>query len=155
MSEDQLLDQPILGDEEGKNHVFINMASGGKRFANFIIDTIIAYVLVFLFSVVFAAMLFEGGGEDGSSAFVGLMFYVIWYVFYVIYYWAMESLTGKTVGKYITRTKIVKEDGSKPENINILGRSLCRLIPFEAFSYLGSESRGWHDTIPKIYVIND
>ena len=80
---------------------------------------------------------------------------VMAYAGYILYYWAFESLTGKTIGKYITRTRIVKEDGSQPSSINILGRSLCRYIPFEAFSFLGSEGKGWHDSIPKIYVIED
>jgi hypothetical protein len=32
-------------------------------------------------------------------------------------------------------------------------RSLCRLIPFEPFSFLGSDARGWHDSITKTRVV--
>lgn len=69
------------------------------------------------------------------------------------YYTVMEGVFGVTIGKLITRTKVVTEDGSKPGFGMALGRSLCRMIPFEAFSFLGRESRGWHDSITKSYVV--
>lgn len=71
----------------------------------------------------------------------------------ILYYWIMELSTGKTLGKYITRTKIVKEDGSQPNALNVLGRTLCRFIPFDFLTYIGSKKRGLHDSVPKIYVI--
>lgn len=51
-------------------------------------------------------------------------------------------LKGKTIGKYITKTIVVMEDGSKPKASDIVLRSLCRLIPFDAFSFLGTEGKG-------------
>jgi uncharacterized RDD family membrane protein YckC len=46
------------------------------------------------------------------------------------------------------------EDGSKPDFGTTLKRTLCRIIPFEQFSFLGSQSRGWHDSICGTYVVN-
>lgn len=149
MSEDQILDQAIGGDEEGKKHVMRNLASGGKRFANYIIDTIFFYILLVVLGM------FAGVFAPEAMASTGIFFSFGIYLSYVLYYWAFEALTGRTIGKYITRTKIVKEDGSKPDGINVLGRSFSRLIPFDAFSFLGSPGKGWHDSIPKIYVIDD
>jgi uncharacterized RDD family membrane protein YckC len=148
MSDSQILDQPEAGGSEGEVYVNRKMASSGKRFANFIIDTIVYYVLIFAIGFIVTII----SGDDSSTFGVVILF--LTYSMIILYPWAMESMTGKTVGKYITRTRIVKPDGSKPEPINILGRSLCRLIPFDAFSYLGGEP-GWHDRIPKIYVIED
>ena len=64
-------------------------------------------------------------------------------------------LKGKTVGKFITKTRVVKADGSNPKPLDYLGRSFSRIIPFEALSFLGSEGRGWHDTISKTYVVEE
>ena len=147
MQEDQILDHPMDENEKRKD-VLRNLAGNGKRFANMIIDVIGFYVLVFLIGIAFAS---TGDMEIVDSPGFTLSSYLI----YVLYYWAFETLTGKTLGKYITRTRIVKEDGSKPEPINILGRSFARLIPFDGFSFLGTPGKGWHDSIPKIYVIND
>ena len=66
----------------------------------------------------------------------------------------LEGLTQRTIGKLITRTKVVMENGEKPSSEAIIIRSLCRMIPFDAFSFLGDPSRGWHDTISKTYVVD-
>lgn len=45
-------------------------------------------------------------------------------------------------------------DGSNISFAQALGRTFCRFIPFEVFSFLDSRPRGWHDSIPKTKVIN-
>lgn len=45
-------------------------------------------------------------------------------------------------------------DGSKPKFDEILIRALCRLIPLNAFSFLGDLGKGWHDTLSKTYVVD-
>jgi len=63
------------------------------------------------------------------------------------YYIGLESLTSRTLGKLVTGTKVVNEDGGAPSLGQIVGRSFARFIPFEAFSFLFTEGRGWHDSI--------
>ena len=63
-------------------------------------------------------------------------------------------LKGRTIAKYITQTKVVMEDGTTPKASDIVLRSLCRLIPFNVFSFLGAEGRGWHDSISNTYVVD-
>ena len=46
------------------------------------------------------------------------------------------------------------KDGSKPSGKVIFRRTISRLIPFEFFTFLGANSRGWHDTISGTYVVN-
>jgi uncharacterized RDD family membrane protein YckC len=48
---------------------------------------------------------------------------------------------------------VVNEDGSTIDLGTALRRTLCRVIPFEQFSFLGSSTRGWHDSIPDTYVV--
>ena len=65
----------------------------------------------------------------------------------------VEGATGRTLGKLVTGTRVVNAAGGTPSFKQILGRSLARFIPFEAFSFLGDDGRGWHDSIPDTYVI--
>ena len=52
---------------------------------------------------------------------------------------------GKSIGKFATQTRVIDEYGNKPQLNKIISRSFLRLIPFEAFSCMGENSRGWHD----------
>ena len=45
------------------------------------------------------------------------------------------------------------KDGSKPDGKAIFRRTVSRLIPFEFFTFLGANSRGWHDVISNTYVV--
>ena len=73
----------------------------------------------------------------------------------LLYYIPMESIFGFTIGKLVTGTRVVTEDGGKPRWGQIVGRTFARFIPFEPFSLLFSseERRGWHDSLPKLYVV--
>ena len=64
----------------------------------------------------------------------------------ILYYMITEGLSGRSLGKLITKTKVINMENEKPSFINILGRTMCRFIPFEAFSFLG-DGKGWHDSI--------
>ncbi|RYH74534.1 RDD family protein [Flavobacteriaceae bacterium 144Ye] len=124
------------------------LAEKATRFGHNIIDTIGFYFIVFLHAMV----LDEWLGiipEGGSDWFVFYFFFL-----YVMYHAFFEHFFGKTPGKFITKTKVVKNDGSKPSFMNILGRNTARLIPFDPLSFLFSD-RGWHDQISNTYVIVD
>lgn len=70
----------------------------------------------------------------------------------IFYYSFSEGIFGRSLGKFITGTIVVDENGQKPSFGTIFKRTLCRLIPFDALSFLGS--RGWHDSISDTYVVN-
>lgn len=133
------------------------LVSPGKRFANYVVDTIVFYILIFIIAA-FAGFLAGFLGIDGLLIWISnmgpgeeLLFnLVILYMYPTI----MEILTQRTLGKYITGTKVVMEDGSKPDLGTILLRSLCRFIPFDVFSFFGEKSRGWHDSLSKTYVVD-
>ena len=69
------------------------------------------------------------------------------------YYLVSEATTARTLGKLVTGTKVVNEHGGKPTFGQYLGRTFARFIPFEAFSFFGTPTRGWHDSLPRTYVI--
>ena len=82
-----------------------------------------------------------------------LIEYLFGFIAGMIYYSTLEVTTGRTLAKYITRTKVVDENGNTPGFTTILARSASRFIPFEPFSFLGGENSGWHDRISKTKVI--
>ena len=124
-------------------------ASKWLRFANWLID----YVSFILFSVVIGIVLGLVFGEAGIAIIDRMPDLLFGIIIMLIYYLPMEAMYGRTVGKLITGTKVVNEVGGKPSFGQIAGRTLCRFIPFEIFSFLGAQGRGWHDSIPKTYVI--
>lgn len=136
------------------------LASKSKRFVNYLVDRIL-FNLVFYAIGVIIVLIGELLGSDEMLHFLEglddisrIADYLITYSFYTIFYFTLESLSQKTIGKLITNTKVVLENGEKPSPETIIIRSLSRMIPFDAFSFLGAIPRGWHDTISKTYVVD-
>ncbi len=129
------------------NELIVNYASKGTRFGNNFIDTIGFYLIIFLNALVLDGWL--GIMPEGGSDWFVLYFFIL----YVFYHFIFEYACGKTPGKFITGTKVIDSSGNRPEFKTLLIRNLCRLIPFDALSFLLSE-RGWHDSISKTYVVN-
>jgi uncharacterized RDD family membrane protein YckC len=147
MENNDVLDLGVLDNANAKTETY-EYASTGKRFANYIIDRIIILILIFILAIIYA-IVFPADGEMGT-----LTSYAIGYTVLILYYTIMESTTGKTVGKMITRTRVLNDDNTSPSTGTILKRSFCRIIPFEAFSFLGGNN-GWHDTFTYTQVVND
>lgn len=131
-------------------------ASKGKRFLNYLLDMIALYITTLLLSIitVVIAGIFN---LDGVIAWMmnisTLQSYSIGFCMVLLYYGILETTSCRTFGKLITGTKVVMaQDGTKPTPEVILKRSLCRLIPFEAFSFFGET--GWHDSISRTVVVN-
>ncbi len=68
-----------------------------------------------------------------------------------LYYLIMESTRGQTIGKMITRTIVVNRYDEPPSWGEIALRTLCRMIPLEALSFLPN-GIGWHDRLSHTYV---
>ncbi|CAG5076553.1 RDD family protein [Parvicella tangerina] len=143
--EDELLD---FNEEE---HDYAkNLASGGVRFGNYILDRIIfALPLSFLLNyLIYGEYIAKVGRMEETLLHLGLS-----WLLYVAYYIFMEASFGKTIGKMITGTEVVAVGGGKPTLNQIIGRSFARLIPFEPFSFLGENAVGWHDSLSKTRVV--
>lgn len=121
------------------------------RAINFIIDTTIIVILGFLTGL----LIVEIFGFSGVYFLDSLPSFTIPVTIIFVYYIFLESLFGKTLGKFLTGTKVINENGEGPTFFQVCARTLSRLIPFEPFSYARDDSRGWHDSIPRTYVIKD
>jgi uncharacterized RDD family membrane protein YckC len=112
-------------------------AGQGARFANFLIDMVVRTGMA-----VGAIGIF---GED--AVFAPLLLLVGYYIIF-------EALFARTPAKWITRTRVIALDGSRPRLLQIVGRSFARYVPFEPFSFLGN-ARGWHDRWSSTRVVKD
>lgn len=124
-------------------------AGQGLRFLNLIIDYFAQAVVGFMIGITVAIL----GGEKGGAALNEIPSIVLNIAIFFAYYFVFEATTSRTLGKFLTGTKVVNQDGGTPTTGQIAGRTLCRLIPFEAFSFFGTPTRGWHDSIPKTFVV--
>ena len=90
--------------------------------------------------------------ERNDSIDVLASAYLISIVNFLIYYTICEkAFKGKTLGKLITGTKAVRDDGSELSFRNAFLRSLSRIVPFEAFSAFSGYP--WHDSWTGTMVI--
>ena len=107
------------------------------RLYNFLIDSLVFFVIVMIFTM----LLNEYVAQEDLKYMMILVYY--------LYYFIMEWTTGQTVGKMITKSKVVTSDTQeKPTVSRILIRTLCRLIPVDFFSYLFIPI-GIHDRLSK------
>jgi uncharacterized RDD family membrane protein YckC len=133
------------------------MASQGQRFLNYIIDLIVQVVLYIILELIII-LIFGIFGITGIADYFAntnrIEDYLIGSVLALIYYIPMESFFSRSIGKYITGTIVVMEDGSKPDSQSILKRSFWRIVPFDIFSFLGTPCHGWHDSKSETFVVN-
>ncbi|MCL6268025.1 RDD family protein [Flagellimonas myxillae] len=133
----------------------LHTASGTKRFINYLIDYLFIIGLGALVGGVLGLVLNHFAPDklylllDDNK----MKDYALGAILLFVYYVFFEGFTGRTIGKFFTKTKVVMENGDKPTFTDIVIRSLCRMIPFEAFSFLGKDAIGWHDTLSKTRVV--
>ncbi|WP_306353327.1 RDD family protein [Flavobacterium sp. '19STA2R22 D10 B1'] len=134
-------------------------ANKGTRAINMVIDYTVLMLLLFvlLFGIVFIIAIINPDYATAILGFVENTGDMADYIFGIpvafLYYMIFETLTSRSIGKYITGTKVVMEDGSKPTKTAVFYRTVSRCIPFETLTFLLS-ARGWHDSISKTYVVN-
>ena len=109
-------------------------ASKGTRFANFLIDSVILAVLQLALSV----------HDPVADWFIAV-------AVSLAYYTLTEGFFGRTPAKFLTKTRVISIDGGPPPFGAVFKRSLFRMIPFEAVSFLAGE--GWHDRASKTRVV--
>lgn len=129
-------------------------ATAGLRFANRVIDGVfISFIMLRSLFSFFSLRHTSSYNSRYDLTDSPLLLYAVTIPAIIIYYLLLEGIFNTTAGKSATNTTIVNEHGDRPGFVKILGRTFCRLIPFEAFSFLGAAARGWHDILPNTYVV--
>ncbi len=111
-------------------------ASRGRRWAEYVIDMGLTFLVGFLLSL----FLFLLCGVDVSKHP-----YLFGVALALLYYVLLEGASGKTIGKMLLRTKVLKEGDQEIEGSSVFLRTLIRFIPGEPLSVFSSTRRMWHD----------
>jgi uncharacterized RDD family membrane protein YckC len=132
------------------------LASKTTRALNFALDIIFIKIGNVILYFAAAFIVFDNEYNtflDWLNSFDRAQNFLLWSILMFLYYAMFEIVFAKTLSKYFTKTIVVRIDGSKPKPIDILGRTLIRIIPFEYFSFLRGRKLGWHDELSKTYVV--
>ncbi len=151
----------LLSDENYNLNDFV-YASQGQRFLNYLIDNLLMrFGLTYLSGMGVGLLLsaiapeflnriaYKEGRMSGELILLSVIVSILNYIFY---YTLCEKLfKGYTLGKFITGTKAIRQDGNELTFKDALLRSLSRLVPFEPFS--GFNTLTWHDSWTDTMVI--
>ena len=138
--------------------ISLHVAGRGRRLANLLIDSFLFDTIVSIVFVLSIKNIIDSGRQPNPDDMMNLVvpFYGYSFLFFIAYNTLFEWLSqGKSPGKLLTGTRAVNEDGTRIGFKKAILRTLCRLIPFEMFSALGSPSHPWHDSLTKTRVINE
>lgn len=132
--------------DSGRHDVPLRLrnASLFQRFLNAVIDlTFGSTVSGFVLGIVLGFVATRAGwnGQRLREALESRWF---GFVAMSIYYLAFEGLFQTTLGKLVTGTRVMTVRGKRPAPPQLFLRTLLRFIPFEPFSFFGSDA-GWHD----------
>ena len=147
----------LLEDIE-KDDFYVDPVPRGLRFVNYIVDQVVMGAIInagmYVFKYVVSSkgenyksyLIFQENMSGLAAEF--LLSLSVLFTYYLIF----ETVTkGRTFGKILTGTIAITQDGSPFTFKHALLRTLCRFIPFEAFSALGYMP--WHDSISKTAVV--
>lgn len=156
-------DEPQVSDLFSDHQEFVEAAQG-QRFLNLIIDGlfmrfVLSLATAYLFGYIMAGVMpdflrdvaYEIETGDRTWRFWVLAFLLGRFNFLIYYFICEKAFKGYTLGKLITGTRAIRNDGQELTLKDAILRTLCRLIPLEAFSGLGI--RPWHDTWTKTTVV--
>ncbi|MBL8515743.1 MAG: RDD family protein [Betaproteobacteria bacterium] len=143
-------DAPLLVQQQSFD-VTLVLASRWRRFWTYVIDWVLSMVALSLLALTGYEIFLVGSGKSILSEFLRSSMSGL--VVLLIYYVPQELMFGWTVGKLILRTRVVGVDSDPADFLQILGRTLARMIPFEALSFFGSKPFGWHDSLSNTRVV--
>lgn len=118
------------------------------RLVHFVIDTVVWFTLYLTVAYIFDLYFFRF-----SSYVVNYIYSIaLGLILYLAYYAVLEFYFHKTLGKFLTRTKVINRDGGEITFSTIFKRTISRLIPIDIFYYLFSR-RGLHDRLSNTGVM--
>jgi uncharacterized RDD family membrane protein YckC len=134
----------------------LNLASQNQRFVTSFLDNL--FIGICSYAVGFGvgiALVANGSFTEETVKSATLYVQLFSWVMTLLYFFALEAAMGRTLGKLAAGTRVVAEDGSDASMGKLIGRTLCRFIPFDPVSFLfGKNPVGWHDKISGTRVIS-
>ena len=123
----------------------MHKAGFGIRVLNFIIDTLLIFAITYGvsewwdFHVLYWRYTF-------------IPFYIFFWIIMFIYYTIFEAIFKRSPAKWISITKVVNKQGSKPSFQQVLARSIIRLTLIDCF-FIPFLDKPLHDYLSKTEVI--
>jgi uncharacterized RDD family membrane protein YckC len=148
---DENLWDDALYEQEALEHL---KPPAAVRFVHLLADSMAVLVCYYVFA--FAAYYLMIQTDYWFKLFTYAYFMQITIaVIYVLYVVLMEGFAGgQTLGKLITRYRVVRCDGTPPSLKQIILRTLIRFVPFECLSVFLSDRKGmWHDRWSRTFVV--
>lgn len=102
------------------------------RLTNFLVDIFIIYIVAIIIDILLIL------GDIYFSSVYAVMF---------LYYLGLETYNGQTIGKRLTKTRVVNNNGTRPNFLKIFIRTVSRFFLLDAISYMFGFERGFHDQI--------
>lgn len=131
-------------------------AAWWKRGINFLIDMVVAVFLAYGLALITGLQLTEPdiapSLADTIAGFTWIGY--AWVAAILIFYYTiMEWTTGRTIGKFLTSTRVIVEtEGTRPGLFACFIRSVCRFLPLEFVSAFAQRPVTWHDSLASTSV---
>lgn len=122
-------------------------ASALRRLANWIIDLCLAWSIALMLTIV---LLFTVVPEQPFSWWMVTIPLVLVFLYYFLLEWA----TGRTFGKYITRTQVLTTEAARPSVVQVLKRTWARVTPLNSLWYAVDGRRAVHDKASGTVVVS-
>jgi uncharacterized RDD family membrane protein YckC len=129
------------------------LASKNIRMLNFVIDIFIFKLLINLIFIIIDNITTSYSFLTWYNSLDVYELYLFSSVAMFFYYFLTEKFFSRSLSKFITNTLVVKENGTKPNTIDILARSVLRIIPFEYLTFLRGRKPGIHDDYSNTFVV--
>jgi hypothetical protein len=141
----------------GTEQIFLPMTVGKSvRFTHAFFDYLFSLFLVLPFVSSLIVFFIRSAGPDTSLNTLDKQWYVSLVLLFslTLYYLLFEGLFKTTPMKFLTGTRVLDAVNFKTPGIGkIVGRTLIRRFPFNAFSFLGG--KGWHDLYSETIVAKE
>lgn len=142
MSDVEAMTQNIAETMKKNAEMEGNTVSSGIRFLNFVIDLLVCLFIIFV-------LVYSLNILVNKHMLVG-SFIVI--ATYILYYVILEIRFQRTLGKMLTKTKVVTINEEVPSPTDIMIRSVVRVFPFDHFTFLLMKN-GLHDRLSNTKVV--
>lgn len=115
----------------------MNYQGVGIRFVAILIDSIILGIIIGIIGAIFG--MGNNYNVSGVYPYYGLGWYnILGFIIYIGYYTLLEGSRGQTIGKMVTRIKVVREDGRPIDMGAAFIRNILRVIDALIFYIIGA-----------------
>jgi uncharacterized RDD family membrane protein YckC len=118
----------------------------GSRVINFLVDTLVIFLIAYI-----AAKINKYYAFQQRVRYIN--FGYIYFSSLFFYYFLLEVLFARTLGKIASFTKVVNNEGKRPNILQILIRSLVRLTIIDMFFIPFLNDKTLHDYFSKTNVV--